>query len=92
MDNIIALCTAVLLVLYDYILKMRNMKVEFRFSFVLKIYYWSILNTQNETHSAHFTYFPCLNNIVTKIKINLKKVKIYLLTSCNTEERIAQNI
>ena len=24
--------------------------------------------------------------------MNLRKVKIYLLTSCNTEERIAQNI
>ena len=27
-----------------------------------------------------------------KSKINLRKVTIYLLTSCNTEERIAQNI
>ena len=26
------------------------------------------------------------------INMNLRKVKIYLLTSCNTEERIAQNI
>ena len=26
------------------------------------------------------------------IKIHLRKVTIYLLTSCNTEERIAQNI
>ena len=26
------------------------------------------------------------------VATNLRKVKIYLLTSCNTEERIAQNI
>ena len=28
---------------------------------------------------------------LTKVTINLTKVMIYLLTSCNTEERIAQN-
>ena len=29
---------------------------------------------------------------LTIYHLNLRKVKIYLLTSCNTEERIAQNI
>ena len=28
----------------------------------------------------------------TEYKLYLRKVTIYLLTSCNTEERIAQNI
>ena len=30
--------------------------------------------------------------IYNKNLLNLRKIKIYLLTSCNTEERIAQNI
>ena len=38
------------------------------------------------------TYPPNNAIIVRGQIINLRKVTIYLLTSCNTEERIAQNI
>ena len=39
-----------------------------------------------------FSYFNQMFVFLRKHKKNLRKVKIYLLTSCNTEERIAQNI
>ena len=38
-------------------------------------------------------YFYSLCSILSALySLNLRKVMIYLLTSCNTEERIAQNI
>ena len=34
----------------------------------------------------------CSSLLLFRTDVHLRKVKIYLLTSCNTEERIAQNI